>query len=176
MSIRLLLRPALFGCLGLLSGCITVQNLPSPARDVFTFSFSTASEMQAMAMKAEQAAALRPAPFKKICVEWNEAVTVPDMLTVIESALRRRRIDTQVYGAGTVPGGCITLVYAATRAWEQDFSYLNYATMALKQGGTTLNKVVYEPRMLGFDRWASTEAKLIFLLDELIYNTQHSSQ
>lgn len=168
MSIRPFLRPVLLGCLGLLSGCITVQNLPSPARDVFTFSFSTASEMQAMAEKAEQSAARRPAPFKKICIEWNESVTVPDMLTVIESALRRRRIDTQVYGPGTVPTGCVTLVYTATRAWEQDFSYLNYASMALRQGSTTLGKVVYEPRMLGFDRWASTEAKLIFLLDELI--------
>ena len=168
MPIRPFFRLALSGCLGLLSGCITVQNLPSPARDVFTFSFSTASEMQAMAEKAEQSASRRPAPFQKICIEWNEVVTVPDMLTVIEAALRRRRIETQVYAPGAVPGGCVTLVYAATRAWEQDFSYLNYASMALKQGSTTLGKVVYEPRMLGFDRWASTEAKLIFLLDELV--------
>ena len=51
MPIRPFFRLALSGCLGLLSGCITVQNLPSPARDVFTFSFSTASEMQAMAEK-----------------------------------------------------------------------------------------------------------------------------
>lgn len=168
MSFRFLSLLLPLAPLALLAGCITVQNLPSPARDVFTFSFSTASEMQAMAEKAEQAAARRPAPYKRICIEWNEAVTVPDMLSVIESGLRRRQVETQVYAPGTAPTGCVTLVYAATRAWEQDFTYLNYASMALQQGGKTLSKVTYEPRMLGFDRWASTEAKLIFLLDELV--------
>lgn len=168
MSIRLLLRPALFGCLGLLSGCITVQSLPSPARDVFTLSFSVASEMQAMAEKAEQSMARRPAPYKKICIEWNEAVTVPDMLSVIEAALRRRQVDAQVYAPGTAPAACVMLLYAATRAWEEDAAYLSFASIALQQGGKTLAKVTYEPRMLSLDRWASTEAKLVFLLDELI--------
>lgn len=154
--------------LAMLTGCITVQNLPSPTRDVFTFSFSVASEMQAMAEKTEQSMARRPSPYKKICIEWNEAVTVPDMLSVIEAALRRRQVDAQVYAPGTVPNGCVTLVYAATRAWEEDSAYLSYASIALQLGGKTLSKVSYEPRMLSLDRWASTEAKLIFLLDELI--------
>ncbi len=154
--------------LALLTGCVTVQNLSSPARDAFTFSFSVASEMQAMAEKAEQSMARRPSPYKKICIEWNEAVTVPDMLSVIEATLRRRQVETQVYAPGTVPSGCVTLVYAASRTWEEDSAYLSYASIALQQGGKTLSKVTYEPRMLSLDRWASTEAKLIFLLDELI--------
>lgn len=161
-------RLLLGATLALLGGCVTVQNLPSPTRDVFTFSFSVASEMQAMAEKTEQSMMRRPSPYKKICIEWNEAVTVPDMLSVIESALRRRQVEAQVYAPGTAPSGCVTLVYAATRAWEEDAAYLSYASIALLQGGKTLSKVTYEPRMLSLDRWASTEAKLIFLLDELI--------
>lgn len=166
---NLLLSPLLrLAPLALLAGCVTVQNLPSPTRDVFTFSFSVANEMQAMAEKAEQSVARRPAPYKKICIEWNEAVTVPDMLSVIEGALRRRQVEAQVYAPGTAPAGCVTLVYAATRSWEEDTAYLSYASIALQLGGKTLSKVSYEPRMLSLDRWASTEAKLIFLLDELI--------
>jgi hypothetical protein len=78
-----------------------------------------------------------------------------------------------------LPGGLATCVWplgGADLGVQHNFSYLNYATMAFKQGDTTLNKVAYEPRMLGFDRWASTEAKLIFLLDELISNPSRLPQ
>lgn len=154
----------------LLSGCITVQSLPSPARDVFTFTFSTANELQAFAEKARQRAERRQAPYKRICIQWNPAVTVPDLVRVVEDGMQRRGVATQVYPAGSIPAGCVTLLYAATRVWEQDAAYLSYATMALQQDGRVLGRVVYEPRVM--DRWASTEAKLVFLVDQLLFGLQ----
>ncbi|MDC7708348.1 hypothetical protein [Vogesella indigofera] len=153
-----------------LGGCITIQALPNPVREVFTFGFSTATEMQAMAEKERQASERRLAPYPQLCIEWNERVTVPDFLRVVEDGLRRRGVASQVYAPGTLPAGCVVLSYAASRAWEQDFAYMSHATLALRKDGNVLAKVEYEPRRLGFDKWASTEAKLIFLLDQLLFS------
>lgn len=153
-----------------LSGCLTVQSLPNPARDVFTFTFSTANELQAFTEKERQRYERRQAPYSRICIQWNESVTVPDFVRVVQDGMTRRGVETQVYPAGTVPAGCITFIYAATRVWEQDSAYLSYATMALQKDGRTLARVAYEPRVM--DRWASTEAKLIFLVDQLLFALQ----
>lgn len=169
LSTTLARQGLLLLCCSSLAGCVTIQAMPNPVRDMFTFGFSTATEMQAMAEKQRQASERRTAPYKKICIEWNEQVTVPDFLTVLEDSLDRRGVEHQLYGSGAMPAGCVVLSYAASRAWEQDFAYMNYATLALRKEGITLSKVTYEPRRLGMDRWASTEAKLIFLLDQLIF-------
>ncbi|WP_174873039.1 hypothetical protein [Vogesella oryzae] len=153
-----------------LSGCITVQSLPNPTMDIFTFTFSTASEMQAFVEKERQRFDRRQAPYKRICIQWNEAVTVPDFVRVVQDGMTRRGVATQVYQPGTMPRDCVTFIYAATRAWEKDRAYLNYATMALQKEGRTLASVAYEPRVM--DRWASTDAKLIFLVDQLLFALQ----
>lgn len=167
MSRSAIVAGTLLVCLSL-PAC-TVQSLPNPARDVFTFTFSTSSELQAIVEKERQRNERVTAPYKKICIEWNEAVTVPDLLPVIEDGLRRRGVLSQIYPAGTVPASCVTLVYAASRRWEQDTAYLSYASLALRREGTVLSRVEYEPRVM--DRWAGTEAKLIFLIDRLLFDS-----
>ncbi|MFC3531449.1 hypothetical protein ACFOLG_04560 [Vogesella facilis] len=150
-----------------LSGCITVQSLPNPTMDIFTFTFSTASEMQAFVEKERQRFDRRQAPYSRICIQWNDKVTVPDFVRVVQDSMTRRGVETQVYQPGSVPADCVTFLYAATRVWEKDNAYLNYATMALQKEGHVLASVAYEPRVM--DRWASTEAKLVFLVDQLLF-------
>lgn len=165
MTCRSLIPLSLLLCL---PAC-TIQPPSSPVREAFTFGFSTAAELQAMGEKDRQVKERRPAPYRRICIEWNEQVTVPDLLRVLEDGLRRRGVESGVYAAGTLPAACPVLRYAARRGWDQDLAYLDYATLALSENGNVVASVVYEPTRLGFDKWASTEAKLIFLLDQLLF-------
>ncbi len=109
-------------------------------------------------------------PMKLVCIEENPKVLVDDLLPVLESGFQSKGIRTIVY-KDKMPDRCeYTLWYTATRGW--DFTpFLNYAELRLRRGEETIANATYKHGGgLALNKWASTEAKLKPVLEELLAN------
>lgn len=110
------------------------------------------------------------APLKAVCIEYNPQAPVANLLPVLQSELRRHRVDSRVYDEGAPPDRCeVWLHYRADVGWDQpplesDWRpFLQSASLSLRRAdGRVLSSSHYEADDSGFGRskWASTQAKL----------------
>jgi hypothetical protein len=112
----------------------------------------------------------------QICVDWNDRVSVPDLVPVIQSELNKYRIASQVYQPGDEPGNCETvLYYAAARAWDvplfgSDLTpYVSQVQLVVRQHGQVIAQASYDVDSSHMSRWSDTQAKVAPLVEELIY-------
>jgi hypothetical protein len=116
---------------------------------------------------------------KDICIVWNERVSVPDMLPVIQGSLRQLNIDSHVYASGTEPSECeAVLYYAAMREWDRPMMsdaltpYLSQAQLVLRQRGQVVAQADYDVINTGSVKWSDTEAKVGPLVEALIFGEE----
>ena len=113
---------------------------------------------------------------KEICIDWNERVSTPDFLTVVQGELHRYNIASHVYAPGSEPTECeVTLYYSAQREWDQPMfggdltPYLAQAQLVLRKQGQIVARAEYDVNYSSFGKWASTQAKLRPIVEELIF-------
>jgi len=107
-------------------------------------------------------------PLKLVCIEENPKVLVDDLLSVLDSGFQRRDIKTTIY-QGKAPDRCeYTLWYTAFRGWDL-VPFLRRVELRLRRGDETIASATYN-HSGGFalNKWASTEAKLSPVIDELL--------
>ena len=107
-------------------------------------------------------------PLKLVCIEENPKVAVDDFMSVLENGFQRHGINTIVYQL-KAPDRCeYTLWYTAFRGWDIA-PFLNRAELRLRRGDEVVASAMYK-HSGGFalNKWASTEAKLNPVIDELL--------
>jgi len=117
---------------------------------------------------------------KQVCIDWNERVTVPDFVPVMQSELRRYHIESQVYAAGSAPTDCeAVLYYAAVREWDHPLMsdtltpYLSQAQLVLRQHGEVIARADYDVMTGGGGaKWSDTSAKVSPMVADLIFGGQ----
>lgn len=116
---------------------------------------------------------------KEVCIDWNERVSVPEMVPVIQGALRRYKIDSRVYASGTEPSDCeAVLYYAAMREWERTglsdtlTPYLSKAQLVLRQRDQVVARADFDVMDTGSSKWGDTESKVAPLVEALIFGDE----
>lgn len=155
------------------SGCVLFGPQVS-VREAVDVAVSASMEASALADRTRPASLPR-LPLKNVCVELNDKVTIPEFLPAVQDGLRRRGVTSRVYEPGTAPQECdAVLDYEATRDWDMRLAskdqlpYMSYARITLRRDGKLLSSASYGVRGLGFDKWASTSAKIEPMLDTLL--------
>lgn len=103
-----------------------------------------------------------------VCIEENPQVLVSDLLTVLEDGFQRHGIKTTVYRE-KIPEHCeYTLWYTAYRGWDLA-PFLRRVELRLRLKDETIASATYN-HSGGFalNKWASTEAKVNPVIDELL--------
>lgn len=160
-----------------LTGCALVGPRIS-VREAVDVVISASMEASALADRRAPQSLPRLA-VKNVCVELNVQVTVAEFLPAVQSGLQRRGVASRVYAPGTAPYGCdAVLNYEATRDWDtrlasvEALPYMSFARITLRRDGQLLAAATYGVRGLGFDKWASTSAKIEPMLDTLLAGGQ----
>lgn len=116
---------------------------------------------------------------KEVCIDWNERVSVPEMVPVIQGALRRYKIDSRVYASGTEPSDCeAVLYYAALREWDRPMMsdtltpYLSKAQLVLRQRDQVVARADFDMMDTGSTKWGDTESKVAPLVEALIFGDE----
>jgi len=107
---------------------------------------------------------------RKVCIEDNPKVIVPDFLDIIRDGFSRHGIATEVY-SGEMPEGCDgKLTYTALRSWDLA-PFLSYAELRLYRDGAQIAYGEFHLRGKGgyaLTKYKSTRAKMDPVIDELL--------
>jgi hypothetical protein len=103
-------------------------------------------------------------------------VASPDFVPTVQSELRRYKISSSIYPAGSETSDCDTvLYYSATRGWDTPMfgngptPYLAAAQLVLRQHGAIVAHAEYDEEVSPLGKWADTETKLRPVVQELIF-------
>ncbi|APW38610.1 hypothetical protein RD110_16555 [Rhodoferax koreense] len=119
--------------------------------------------------------------FKEVCIEYNPQAEVPDMVPVLQRALRDHGVESRVYDRFAVPPDCdVWLRYVAEVEWAvpvfEDQYKLNVSAVSLKlqrAGGVVLSSSDYRNNnFMGRGKWASTSDKLKPVVSALLTGFQ----
>lgn len=122
---------------------------------------------------------LRQAP-TAVCIEYNPAVQVTDIVPVLQIALREHRVESRVYESPDGRVQCpVWLRYTADLAWDKppfsgDYkAYISTASLTLRSAtGTLLSSSHYRIHSpVGRSKWASTRDKLAPVVSALLGQT-----
>jgi hypothetical protein len=105
---------------------------------------------------------------RRVCIERNPRVIVPDFLPVVQDGFRRHGIETAVYDP-PLPSDCqFVLNYTARQGWDL-VNYLKYAELTLRDRGQTVGSAEYRHGG-GFasSKFANTYTKMSPVVDELL--------
>lgn len=105
-----------------------------------------------------------------ICIQNNPRVQVADFTQVLQDTLSKHGITSEVF-EGKKPEHCAyTLSYTAQRSWDIS-PYLSQAQLNLKHDNRSIAKASYHLRGKGglsLAKWASTEAKMTPVIEQLL--------
>lgn len=107
-------------------------------------------------------------PLALVCIEENPKVLVNDLIAVLEAGFARHHIKTLVYSVQAPEQCSYTLWYTAFRGWDLA-PYVRRVELKLRKDQEVIATATYE-HSGGFalNKWASTEAKLNPVIDELL--------
>jgi hypothetical protein len=109
------------------------------------------------------------AGLRKLCIEFNPNVGVPDVVPALQRELQKFRIESRLYAPGTLIDECVVwLRYTALIAWDlppMGSTYQPYVTTAAltlqSSAGAVLSSSQYqEETTFGRGKWAPTQKKL----------------
>ncbi len=116
-------------------------------------------------------------PLPSVCIEYNPAVQVSDIVPVLQSALRERQVESRVYESPQGLKQCpVWLRYSAYLDWDippfsNDYRlYISTASLTLQTAsGAVLSSSHYSiDTPFGRSKWASTRAKLTPVVTALL--------
>jgi hypothetical protein len=122
------------------------------------------------------------APFRNVCIEFNPDSAVADVVPALQIELRKHRVESRVYEAGTATDACsVWLRYAASIVWDVPplsgtyKPYVNSAALTLQAtNGSVLSSSQYEiGSVFGMGKWASTQTKLAPVVTALLTGFQN---
>lgn len=107
-------------------------------------------------------------PITLVCIEENPDVLVSDMIRVLEGGFQRHNIKTLVY-RNNAPAQCeYMLWYTAFRDWDLA-PFVSDVDLRLRREAETVASATYSHSGgLALNKWASTEAKLNPVIDQLL--------
>lgn len=172
--IRLLMLAGLSMAVG---GCSVVSPLPTWELVKATGSMTSLAVARAPS-RAVDTVHFGDAPVRRLCIEFNRNVPLPDLVPSLQAELRAQGVASRVYEAGTRSDDCpVWLRYAASVDWgipplaSEHKPYLSAAAMHLQRvDGALLASSGYTVDAAGFgtSRWATTRTKLAPVVRALI--------
>jgi hypothetical protein len=155
------------GCT-VLAGCSIIS--PVPVWEVFKASTAAASVLVASSQgKASDTIYHLHSPFSQLCIEFNPAAEVPDVIPALQLELRNHGVESRVYEARQQVASCeVWLRYAAAIEWGIPTlsgtyrPYINRAALTLQRAdGLVLSSSNYVlDEGFSSSKWASVRDKL----------------
>jgi len=113
-----------------------------------------------------------------VCIQENPKVIVAGFVESIESGLSRHGISSERYTGDKPPDRCVyTLTYVARQNWDVA-TYLWLAKVELRKGAELVGTADYHLRNKGglsLNKWASVEAKMAPVMDQLLTSFPRTS-
>ena len=107
-------------------------------------------------------------PIKLVYIRQNPTVVTKDFLLVLEDGFQRHGIETKIITGEPPADSDYLLTYSTEDRWDLAL-YLRHAELRLKQGTKLVASATYHHEGgLGFNKWASTAAKMNPVIDKLL--------
>ncbi|SEK50947.1 hypothetical protein SAMN05216359_10229 [Roseateles sp. YR242] len=164
---------------GALSGCSLFSPLPTIELIKASASAATVAIGQGP-NKASQTVFQGAAVPKRVCIEYNRSLQMPDFVPALMAELKDHQVASRVFDVGVRPGDeeCPAwLHYAGLQQWDkpplsdQMRPYLANATLSLHDaGGRLMSASTYqsEEAVMGLGKWGSTRNKLAPVVKALL--------
>lgn len=119
-------------------------------------------------------------PIQYVCIEYNPASQVADIVPAIQAELKTHHIESRVFDVSVVRYSCdIWLRYNAYQEWDipplggEYNKYVSAATVSLfTDGGQLIASSSYEkPGAFGVGKWASTRSKIAPVITAITSNS-----
>jgi hypothetical protein len=163
LSVRLTVVAVLPVCL---SGC-TLFNVSPTLEAIKALGAAANSAISVTPTSASNLVFHPPPPVTSLCIEYNRAAQVPDLLQAIQAELLVQGVESRVYELSAPPAQCkIWLSYMGYMEWgtpslgEGFEPFLTSAAFTLRQNGEVLASASYEQAGLEMGKWATTRKKI----------------
>lgn len=111
------------------------------------------------------------AKIQHVCIKDNPKVIVEDFVSVVEAALERHMISSEIYEGRTAPAHCeYVMTYTARQSWDFN-TYLTHAELHIERSGQPFASAIFHLKNnggLSLAKWGSTKSKMDPVVDQLL--------